>query len=512
MWEGLFRIACLIKSSPLEEPVSEKIRKGIDDIGNGAIDGTAAEQIFKARAAMALFEYNTDQSILKRIAEWMRWLEIEFENICLHDMLLYRPADLMELFIRFYQITGMKSVLRLCAKLRATAFDWITALHTYQQSIPLLMECKKTIIGNLPSRPEDLDYDDKQRLVNHAEMLADGVRYSVFSGLFSGHGQDLYSGSALWSHVSRSHRAICGGTTANPYLCGRGSNEPVGNAALAAWTEAFAAQMILPGSEWALDEMIRIVFNGLEECLNHQELAESQYVNSLNNPKICPDEAMICARLTRAVASACRNAVTLTEEGIRINYLLPAKFLLMIGKQPVILITDRQSARFQCSKPFSAPIDIYIPHTGTGFIRLIREGTAGVSDKVLSDYGTKGKYLRTKTEWHDHDGFLFEQDGTIVAEDTHHQGVCFFKENRLLSLPASEEYAFAVNGPPMIKDGKIYISLSDIPGWGLKGDQPSDIPVLPAEGQRSLQTEMSPYSETEHRITMFPRTRQSCLR
>ena len=267
LWEGLFRIACLVRSNPMEEPVAHLILDETRKMENNEFEGSVRDQVSKARAAFTVYEYNTDRTILRRIAFWLRYLEAEFDTLCTQDCILFCPADLMELLIRFYQVSGTKAVLRLCVKLRAKAFDWTTALQTFQQSIPIELEKANPEVFLQNATPEDLDYGDRQKLINHAEMLADGVRYTLYSGLFSGHGLDLSAGKTVWRHLSRHHQAICGGTTSDPFLCGRGSDKPVSNTALAAWSEAFAAQMILSDSEWAADELIRIVFNGLYDCL-----------------------------------------------------------------------------------------------------------------------------------------------------------------------------------------------------------------------------------------------------
>ena len=181
LWEGLFEIACLVKSKPDEETVYGLIYKGIRETETGEFPGSVSDQICIARAALSVFEYNTDKTILKRLGVWLRYLEIEFDQIMLHDNILYRPADLMEFLVRYYNITGMKSVLRICTKLRAAAFDWTTALHTFQQSIPIGQ--KETGLPDFSSgiRPDLIEYDQKERLINHSEMLADGVRYSLFA-------------------------------------------------------------------------------------------------------------------------------------------------------------------------------------------------------------------------------------------------------------------------------------------------------------------------------------------
>ena len=195
--EGLFRLACLIKSRPLEEPVAGIISDSITKTENGAFSGSFSDQICTARAALAMYEYNTDRSVLKRIAEWIRYIEIEFDSLIVQDGILYQPADLMELLVRIYLASGIKSSLRLCARLRAEAFDWTTALHTFQQTIPIRTDAETDSYRLPQCKPEKMDYVEKEKLVNHAVLLADGVRYTVYAGLFSGHKQDLSAGKTV---------------------------------------------------------------------------------------------------------------------------------------------------------------------------------------------------------------------------------------------------------------------------------------------------------------------------
>ena len=513
LWEGLFGLACLTKNKPLDEPVTGIIMNAIADTEDGSFSGSVSEQICTARAAFAVFEYNTDRAVLRRIAVWMRYLEIEFDQLSVTDRLLYRPADLMELLIRFYMATGLKSVLRLCTKLRASAFDWTTALHTFQQSIPI-----RTTDGAIPDicfspTPDGMEYDEKEKMINHAEMLADGMRFTLYSGLFSGNSHDLASGRVVWEYLKKHHRAVCGGTTSDPYLCGCGSDKPVNNRAIAAWAEAFACQMTAEGSEWAADEMIRIIFNGLDDCLNRHEIEETQKVNTVTGKgRPADDKASLMAWVARAVTEAYRHAVTLTEQGIRINYLLPGKYLLMVQKTPVILVSDGVSCTMQCRKSFKASVDFFIPSHGNQRAVLRHADTETVPETEQN--GKKDSYyVHTCDEWQNQDGFRFETDRRITAEDTHHQGVCFFDGNRLLSVNAGEtDFASAVKSQPERADGKILVRLEKTGAWKLKGNEPADIPVLPDAGNGSVLSVMAPYAQTACRITMFPRKKDACLK
>ena len=511
VWEGLFRLACLLKNKPAEEPVYSLITEAVQETDDGSFKGTFGEQICTARAALAVFEYNTDRTILTRIALWLRYVEIEFDELVLQDAVLFRPADLMELLVRFYQASGAKSALRLCARLRAEAFDWITALHTFQQTIPIAAGEGTDFLPDL-KKPDEMDFSIREKLMNHAEMLADGVRYTAYAGIFSGHTRDLSAGTTVWNHLVRHHRAVCGGTTGSPYLSGNAADRSVSTAVLCAWTEAFAAQMILPDSSWALEELIRIAFNGLEDCLSREKPPAAQRVNTVSGKSDSKELTSLYARMTRAAAAVFSRAVTLTPNNVRFNYLLLGKFLVMIRKQPVILEEDSACVIFRTKKPVDAPVEFYLSASERVSVRMIRNGTTiRAQDENQTEY--RSGYMRTETEWQDGDGLLTLPDNEIIAEEAHHRGVVFLSGKRLLCA-ASDEKNFnrAACGYPVRENDAWMLPLAATEKWRLKGNEPADIPVQPDTKADPVPTELTPYAGTGNRITVFPRAKNACLK
>ncbi len=508
LWEGLFRLACLTKNKPLEEPVTNVILRNAEVSENGAFSGNITDQIDTARSILALFEYNTDRILLKRLSEWLRYFEIEYDNLILQDGILFRPADLMEFLVLFYRVSGVKSALRLCAKIRADSFDWTTALHTFQQSIPLSQN--DTEMPDLFSgiKPEMIEYDQKERLINHSELLGDGVRYSVYAGIYSGHNRDLSAGQNVWSYLLKHHHALCGGVTGNPYLSGNASDQTISNLALCAWTEAFASQMAVSDSPWAVTELIRIIYNGLDDCLNRENITETQRINSVSDHNDPPsDPAKLYSRLCRAVAATCSHAVSMTENGIMINYPLPGKYLIMIRKQSMMLRVEHETIAVQCKKPVDARIVVFLPDTGTAYVAADWNG-----DSLLKtpDNMMKDQFVSLGSSWNDQDYMIrYVQNGRVFAEETHHHGLAFIKANRLLSMPVSDSgFARAVCDLPVINErNQVTLPTETSDKWILKGPEPADIPVYPeTKGPRTM-SELYPYSDCRKRITMFPRKR-----
>ncbi len=508
LWEGLFRLACLVKNKPMEEPVAIRIEDACGKTENGSFSGSVSDQVCIARAALALYEYNTDRSLLQRLAEWVRYTEIEFDAIAAQDGILYRPADLIEFLVRFYQASGVRASLRLCTRIRAEAFDWTTALHTFQQSIPIRNGADDRGYPIPDTTPDRIEYDQKEKLINHAELLADGIRYTVFAGLFSGHGQDLSSGKTAWAYLEKHHRALCGGTTGDPYLSGNGADRAVNNLVLCAWAEAFASQMLLPDSAWAAEELTRIVYNGLEECLNRDPVPVVQFVNTIREeeaPPAAPER--LYARLTRATASVFHHAAATTETGIRINCLLPAKYMLMVRKQQLILHTEEYSAALHCRKPAEASLELFITPSCSGTVRLIRDGEVSSSFHT-GDIPEGGKYLRTDAVWQNRDRIELLPDESILTTVTHHQGNAYMHMNRLLCIPAKEGgFARTSCGEPVMEYGRATVLTAAAEKWHLKDDRPADIPVLPEPHGEPAAAALEEYASCRQRITMIPRAR-----
>ena len=129
--------------------------------------------------------------------------------------------------------------------------------------------------------------------------------------------------------------------------------------------------------------------------------------------------------------------------------------------------------------------------------------TPADTDKIIR---SGGGYLRIRRSWKNLDTIIFHQGERLYTEDTQHQGICIFMQNRLMSLDVSgTEYRYAVCGKPYVKNGKPFVPVKRITRWPATDGIPSDIPVLPSGKEEAVFAPLNMYPDTAERITVFPR-------
>lgn len=513
-WEALFSLACLLTDHPTDETVAGRILSALGDTQTGVFETGSDQQLDVARAALAMYEYTTDRGILKRLARWCGWLEADWDKMKNCRWIRIQPADLMSFLVRFYRITGLKAVLRLCSRLRSSAMDWTTVLHNFHQRNPLSLPEMEKETESLFALKEysDLDFQAMQYLSNHAEILADGVRYTVWSAVYSGNGQEITAGRKGWETLKKFHGAVCGGTTGSVFLGGRGTDRGIHAASTAAWMEAMIVQMQASASPWAMNEAVRLLYNALEDCINHARTIPVRYVNTTDgggnakifDPETDPERSLrTMARLARAAAMAWQNAVTVSSDGINLNYLLTGRYMISCGGQNAVLLCDKDALHIRCRTPFEMNLNIFYAASETAQIEL---QTAYGAEKKTVPNQPEGRMIRIRRTWENLDTLTFHQDEKICVEEVAHRGICILVRNRIMSLNTQDgEYRYAISGNAFIRNGQVFARVTRIPRWPVRNGIPSDIPVLPGGNGEAISAPLTPYAETICRISVFPR-------
>ncbi len=516
-WEAAFSLACLLRDKPMEEESAGRILEAVRQPSEGMFSGKWDRQLQIASAALAVYEYTTDKEILKRLASWCGELEVHWEEAAASGSIRVHPADWMSFLVRFYRITGLKAVLRLCTRLRAAAMDWTTLLHSFHQRQPLARTEDPEAIREVlkQNAPDEEDFFNRQVIINHAEWLADGMRYTAWAGIFSGNGQDLTAGEKGWQAIARDHGMACGGTTADVLLAGKGTDNPADAAAVAAWAEAFVSQTLIQEAPWALNALTRIVWNALPACLADNGPVLFQRVNAVRpqedgNGRFAPDDSAgyrvhALARLGRAAASVWKAAVTVTKDGIQMQLGLPGKYAVGVNREPFAVTADETGTAILGKKGVNVPIRLYRAETETRDILVemggktaAAEGTSGPEGTFYSWQGDGSEMCRVIYRENDHFSVCRE----------HHESISCFRANELLAAEIQDgDFCFAACGEPMMKDGQPMLPVMRITGWRKKNGDPADVPVLPEGRENRGWVPLNPYRDTAERIAVFPRTR-----
>ena len=513
VWESSFSLACLVTDQPLNEPAAEIILNSMGDTESGAFDAEPEQQLQIARAALAVFEYSMNRNIIKRLQKWCRFIETSWDEWINYRWVKIQPADLMEFLIRFYRITGLKAILRLCARLRMASMDWTTILHNFHQRSPLELPDMKDELTKLFQNQlfPQIDFFSAQYFTNHGEILADAVRYTAYSALYSGNSQEISAGHKGWEYLKKTHAAVCGGTTSGVMLSGRGTNRGLHSAAVSAWAEAMIAQIRIDPHPWAKNELVRIVFNGLQDCIRHFRNHGYQFVNTLigNSSNSCFDpesgpyrEIHTLSRIARAAAMVWQNAICLSHDAVYFNYLLPGKYIISLNQQSVVFNVGPDYIQIRTKQPVQMNMNIFCSETDTSEITF--ESKCMNEQDVMKDENTG--CLRICGTWSKNDTVLFHQGEKIISETCYHQGVCVFVRNRLMALHVVDsEYRYAVCGKPYFRNGVVFIPAKKITRWPCNDGIPGDLPVLPSGGEEITNLPLTDYSSISSRIAVFPR-------
>lgn len=503
LWEGAFRLACILKAKPMEEPVARKILLAME----GQPDGVA-ETVAIMRAALAVYEYDARRPMLEKLIARCGWLAENWEQVMACADVRVHSADLMELLQALYRVTGKKAVLSLCDKLRQQAMDWSGILHTFAVQRPMnrVTFWKDMEAGLEAENGSEAGFYTRQYLTCHGESLADGVRSAMQNGLFSGNGQELSAPKAGWKKLSRYHGAVCGGITADETIGGRSPSCAVDAASLGAWAEALSA--CDTEEPWAYEAVETLLENGLPAALNGDKLIPYQRVNSLAEncgTRDCyhvheGDEQVFRAlnRLCRGYAKAISSAVTVGPKGFSMNQYIDGRYALPMADGLWVVTVNAGKVSISTQTPGQATVRLRIPSwTKNACVTVNDEG---------GDAGKPGTWFTLERTWQDGDCITIDFPREIALCSGYHQSLCVTYGPKVLAYaPTAEAWNVALCAEPVLENGHVIATVKRVPGWRKSGSVPGDLPVLPATEGEAFRVELIPYDEAPCRIALFPK-------
>lgn len=515
LWEGVFRLACAVKAHPMDEPVVRWIQDALaHQAQDGSLPGSVTDQVALLRAAWALYEHEAKRPLLEKLALWCGWACEHWDAVLADHAVRVSPADLMDLLLNLYRVTGKKPLLHLCERLRAEAMDWSGALHTFSVQRPMkrIIAWDELEQGMRSEENNESGFYTRQYLTCHGETLGDGLRCSLMSGLFSGSGTELSAPKAGWEKISRYHGAVCGGVTADETLGGASPSCAVDTASLGAWAEAFATLR----ENWAFDALDTLLHNGLPACIADDELVAFQRVNGLAEDCGTADCYHIAEnvrlralnRLCRGYAAAVSSAVTMRPDGLSVNLYVPGRYAAPTEQGTIRLhIAGRDGGwaiTVHARQPIKAVIRLRVP--GWTDEAAVTVNGLDVGDDCV------GMSIALDRTWQDGDLIAIRFNQHLRVLDSYHQSACVMVGNQVMALPATadSDWNVALCGQPALgENGCVTVPLRRVPIWTRKDAVPVDLPVLPETEGETFTAELRPYADTPCRIAVFPRGKQA---
>ncbi len=509
MLEGLFRLACVVKSKPMEEPVAESINALLaQQAEDGSLPMSVEESVAVMRAALAMYELDAKRPLLEKLVAWCAWASENWDEVMACNAVRIHAADLMELLQVLYRVTGKKAILALCDKLRQQAMDWSGILHTFAVQRPMnrVTAWKDMEAGLEAEEGSEAGFYTRQYLTCHGESLADGMRCATLNGLFSGNGMELSAAKAGWEKISRYHGAVCGGVTADETIGGRSPACAVDAASLGAWAEAFA--LCADDETWPFDALETLVENGLPAAVVAGKLVPFQRVNGLAvncSTKDCyhvheGDTQAIRAlnRLCRGYARAASSALTVGQQGFTVNMYMPGRYAVPLADGACVVTVESGMVKISAKKPVKAAVRLRIPAWTTDACITVNE-EGGME-------GKPGGWLTIERTWQDGDAIKLEFAKEVTVGSGHHQSACVRYGAQVMAyVPQEDAWNVALCGTPVMENGRVIGTFRRVPDWRKRGSIPADLPVLPVSEGQCFTAEMIPYAEAPCRIALFPK-------
>lgn len=520
LWEPAFRLAAILTDKPLQEPVAGWISQALAaQEESGALPMPLMEALQVMRAAWAMYEAVPERALLERMMRWCGWLSVNWEEAEACAELRVHPADLMELACNLYRVTGRKGLTALCKRIRWASMDWSGILHTFAVQRPMKRLISRADLdeGMAAEEGSESGFYTRQYLTCHGETLADGARASLMSACYSGNGPEASAARAGWEKISRWHGAVCGGVTADETLGGASPPQGVDAAALGAWAEVFASQLMFgKDTAWAIAALEALVENGLPAAVHGGKLIPFQRVNSLRINcgtadcyKVQEGEEQslrALTRLTRGWAAAAGAAMMLCPSGVNVNLYLPGTYTVKLAEQPVAWTLSGADGIYtltvRAKTPVKAALSLMIPAWAEdACIRVNDEG---------ADAGQPGQRLMLNRLWRDGDQVQLSFTRALRVREGYHQGAAILYGAKVMAyVPMADDWAVALCGVPVLKDGKVLAAVAHVPGWKAEGNVPEDLPVRPTVIGEPFEAELVPYASTPCRVALFPRSVQA---
>lgn len=516
--EGALACAYLCENAPLAEKVEQWLRVQLNVQGaDGSLPLPAAEGIRVMLAVARLFAHQGEKTLLEPMMRYCACLRERWEELRLDGSVMGQAANLMELLLFLYNVTGKKALLHLMELTRRDAMDWSGLMSTFALSRPTakLMPLEEMTAGRKAEGNDPSGFYTRQYLATFGPALAQGIRLPVLMGLYSGSARDLDAGYTGYEKIMRYHGTATGAFTADLHLAGGSPSAAVSGRAAGETARSLARVWQVTEKPGAAEALACLMENALPAFLPEGKLLPFLRVNSLSvnaGVKDCyaPGEAEETARETLAAllqgtAEGMRSAVTATATGAAVGLYVPGHYTLRLGREKAKLTLatsgERVTLTLSMKNPAEAELKLRIPSwTVEPMVQVNDEG---------GDAPETGKMFTLRRTFRDGDVITLLLPRKARLTEGYHQSLCVMRGDTLLAMPVQgENWRRALCDVRDTERGTEAVLL-ETSQWKTRVHVPADPPIAPRTEGKEERIILQPFAETACRIAAFPKGKQA---
>ncbi len=481
---------------------------------NGSLPGSTSDNVKLLLAAARLYAHTGEKPLLEQMMRYCAFLRKHWDDVRLDGSVMAQAADLMELLVFLYNVTGKKALTSLMELTRQSAMDWSGLLTTFAMSRPTGkgMDAEELAQGRSAEGNDPSGFYTRQYYATFGPAVAQGMRLAALNGLFSGSARDMDAGVTGYEKVMRYHGTACGAFTSDLHLAGGSPSAAVSAWAAGETLRAMAKNWQITGKPEAAAAMARLMINAVPAFLPEGKLLPFLRMNSLSvncGTRDCfaPGEPEQVTReslgaLLNGFAAAAQSAVTVSEDGFCVAMPLPGTYKLRLkGEKAKLHATaagEKTVLTLEMEDAADVAVKLYIPAWAKDACVEVNDegGDAPETGKVFT--------LHHKLRDGDHITLLFPR--TIRTEEGYHQSESVLNGDTLLALPVSEDnWRVALTG---VKEDST-AELVQVAEWNTRVHTPADPPIAPKTTGEGYEAALAPFAETPCRVAAFPKGKRA---
>ena len=291
--EARVALAWALNDEPMKADCAARVKALTEDAAFTACEGSLTGGIRALSAIRRYFTATGERELLGVMDRYFKKLFYRLDTVPMKDGEVARGADMMELALWLYDITGQKYLPELCWKIRRQTLDWPDILHTFPmknamgRAVPnARMEegLRDEEREGQRLEGENRPYFAKLSRITEGAELAAGLRApGIFNMIKSGF-KEKEGFANGWSRLTEAHGVANGMYTCDTKLNGRNPNQGVDLAAIAEMMTTLETLIGL-GEINAIGELCetleKIAYNALPAAFS-SDMKRAQRVQQVN--------------------------------------------------------------------------------------------------------------------------------------------------------------------------------------------------------------------------------------